>query len=100
MPLLKFLGRPKPDRNFVKWERNIKRTRMKNLVIVVIFSSLFFSGFGYPIPISILENSPTISRIANITQAEYNALISFFFSTNGPEWTNHSNWLDQSISHC
>ncbi|MCW0218656.1 MAG: hypothetical protein OJI67_10070, partial [Prosthecobacter sp.] len=44
--------------------------------------------------------SQVTSRIANITQAEYNTLVSFFFSTNGLEWTNNTNWLQQSVSPC
>lgn len=37
--------------------------------------------------------------VSEIPPAECNALVSLYFSTNGDEWLNHANWLENNTPH-
>ncbi|UFH54688.1 hypothetical protein [Spirosoma sp. KNUC1025] len=37
--------------------------------------------------------SATINVPVQVTSAEFQALVNFYKATNGPNWTNHTNWL-------
>jgi hypothetical protein len=51
-----------------------------------------------PSPIPVVAQPPT--PIFSPTATERNALSDFYDSAGGPEWTDRTNWLDESTSYC
>ncbi len=47
-----------------------------------------------------VDSIKQISRVSNVTQKEYSALVSFYIESNGATWNNNKYWLDPSYSPC
>jgi hypothetical protein len=69
-------------------------------LLVLSFLAVILVGCDGAVPVRILDEPRPTARVTNVTNAEYNALVALFASTNGPSWKNNTNWLQSSTSPC